>query len=157
MARFMEERKTYVKIFGEEFLAQEANAVDNMCTMLRYQQTLLNVADSILPSSMKQMQDAMAAMNVEETNGDEGEIKEDGEGNGEEKVASASENNAQRLTMHEIYKYVINSAGGGVNEEDDYDIDGDFAKLDRELIYLPKFVRDPLHKMRIAQSQTGEK
>ncbi len=155
MARFMEERKGYVKIFGEEFLAVEANAVDNMFTMLLYQQTLLNVADSVLPASMKQMQEALAALNVEEEGvEEEGKSKEEGEASEEKSAAGApAENNAQRLTMHEIYKYVINNSS---NEEDDYDIDGDFAKLDRELIYLPKFVRDPLHKMRLAPSQAGK-
>jgi hypothetical protein len=140
--RLLIERQRNVKIFGEQFLAAEANGIDSMIGMLNFQQTLLNAADSVAPAlSMKALQESIQQLDA--TVDDDNLLQTSSSGGG------------QRLTMHEIYKYVINSHGN-IAPEDDYDPDGDFSQLSYDLIYLPKFVRDPLQKMRNAQGQSGK-
>lgn len=113
MQRAIEERRKLVRMFGDDFLLEEATALDNLAAMLVMQQTLL-----------------------------QGE---------EEEEAAAAEHKHRRMNMHELFATMTGGTPFDPNQPLSSATEADSEASD--LVYLPRFVRDPLLRMRNAPSQ----
>lgn len=179
MIKLMQERAKYLKLFSEEFLEEEANAVEKMMAMLKYKQTLLA---PFLNNAISPSKGGGGGMGGVGGGGNEDISLIDDEPltvvSLEQQMkglkTSGGEEEMKQLNMHEIYHLVIhNPAMEGSNAADNTQeifqtiqslsefSPTKLAKVasqfeDRDFIYLPRFVREPLGKMRAARNDTGE-
>jgi hypothetical protein len=209
MIKTMKERAKYLRLFSENFLEEEALAIEKIMNMLRYKQTLLTPA----------LQNYNSNSDVEQEENDDISLVDDdpvslhssaARSKSAEKAAvaaAASAEDLKRLNMHEIYHLVIhnnphsNSSHSGSNNNNNEAIEGtdpsqdekngenspsrhqknnsnnDVFKTistlselspqkiaqvnlkhfpdDKDFIYLPRFVREPLTRMRVAKNDQG--
>lgn len=110
MKALMLQRRRHVKFFGDDFLREEAVAVENTLHMLAFQQSLLSDADG---------------------------------------AADAVAGAARSMNMHEIYQAIVAPAAARDAESDESK-----ERTDDEAIYLPRFVREPLQRLRRASQAT---
>jgi hypothetical protein len=216
MIKALKERNKFIRMFGDDFLADEVIAIDKMMNMLNFKQTLLTTNSKMTMASLGS--DGDDEDDAEESADDKG--GEDdlpaAEGDGEEgedsaavtpvvekkeknkkgknenvitemETDEATENiEERRWNMHEIYHYVIhnNSNSSMISKEllqiiqyltESYN---DVAKSstaagnndgnrrhhsiihslpeEKDFIYLPRFVREPLGRMRLARNPSGK-
>jgi hypothetical protein len=215
MIKSLKERNKLVRMFGDDFLADEVIAIDKMMNMLNFKQTLLTTNSKMtIASGASDIDDDGEAEESADDKGEDDTLPQDGDENeGEEndavspiaekkkdkerKKAKKTEKKSieieteettdieeRRWNMHEIYHYVIhnNSNSSTISKElfqiiqyltDSYN---DASKSstaaghegnrrysfihslpeDKDFIYLPRFVRDPLGRMRLAKNPQGK-
>lgn len=115
MKLLMLQRRRHVKFFGDDFLREEAVAVENTLHMLAFQQSLLSDADGA---------DGAAG-------------------------AAGAAGALRSMNMHEIYQAIVAPAAARDAESDESK-----GRADDEAIYLPRFVREPLQRLRRASQAT---
>jgi hypothetical protein len=208
MIKTMKERAKYLRLFSENFLEEEALAIEKIMNMLRYKQTLLTPA----------LQNYNSNSDGEQEENDDISLVDDdpvslhssaARSKSAEKAAvaaAASAEDLKRLNMHEIYHLVIhnnphsNSSHSGSNNNNEAiegtdpsqdqkngenspsrhqknnsnnDVFKTISTLselssqkiaqvnlkhfpdDKDFIYLPRFVREPLTRMRVAKNDQG--
>lgn len=170
VCRVMLQRKGMVRMFGEDFLAEEANAIDKMLSMLGYKQTLLtptfhptssHMNDPTM-SSFEDMKELMmttstTAVMMDQifTSTADRLVHQGGTTKGGDDYHGFYQ---QQLTMHEIFQLVLNRGSNKSSSTSTTVGDGNAHPVEGEedVIYLPKFVRDPLMYMRYANTPEGK-
>jgi len=148
MKRLLLQRKGMVRMFGEQFLAEEANAIDKLLSMLNYKQTLLTPNTTANTANASELEEMKAVMMHPMM--DSQQIHHLLLPTATTTATNAANWQQQQLTMHEIFTLVLqkivkkppSSSSSQVAEKEE----------EEELIYLPKFVRDPLLSMRYAHT-----
>lgn len=89
MLKTWKQRQSYVKIFGETFLEEEANAIENIINMLKYKQTLLtpfSSTSSSLSRGKRKDSDGISTAEREEIVSIAESINQDGSASNEEGI-----------------------------------------------------------------------
>lgn len=173
----MIERHKMVKLYGDDFLGEEIAAIENMMNMLKFKQTLLDtdITDSIQSIVQLPMNSESVVTRGKRTQSNESikttQSTKDKETLEEKDYLQGSMNELKKLTMHEIFHYIMHHCEsplvlddfsispetikfGGSFEESNEEIQNNKNKSDDpEVIYLPRFVREPLYRMRYSTSK----
>lgn len=173
MIRSMRERAKYLKLFSEGFLDVEAGAIEKMMHMLTYKQTLLTPFLQQSLSSHAQAATLSGRLDELSLHDDDPVAMDPAVPGHQPPQPPQAEEDLKRLNMHEIYHLVIhaNPAASAAGAQEVFQTIRSLSELspqklvsgqsadqlldDKDFIYLPRFVREPLGRMREATNEQG--
>lgn len=173
------ERRRFLGFFGPSFLSDESVAIDNMLHMLSYQQSLLALAEGESERFNDGSEDT--ALQHQLQHPAQSPMQPPPQ---LQPTASTTAEGVRKMNMHEIFNSVIRPSSTSNTtsttsahtpsarhffmrrssqvEDEGMQVEGaESASKDGgedeevDAIYLPRFVREPLQRMRLAKSPTG--